>query len=226
MYSLRIEPNIDQDALLRFMGGGSGARFSHSLLRKLDRFNQELDEILKPRTLFRTLDIRKIDKGGVILQDEVRLKSPKLAKTLTGCDIAVCFLVTSGPVLDQEVARLNQRGDISLAYILDVLGSVAAESMAQELHDYVARLFARQYRAVTHRFSPGYCDWPVTEQKKLFQLIDSQRIGVRLLESCLMQPGKTISGVFGIQGPDRDPAPARYNPCDECGRGDCRERRD
>jgi cobalamin-dependent methionine synthase I len=50
----------------------------------------------------------------------------------------------------------------------------------------------------TNRYSPGYCDWDITEQKKLFGLLPAVFCGISLTESMLMKPIKSISGIIGI----------------------------
>ena len=51
----------------------------------------------------------------------------------------------------------------------------------------------------TNRFSPGYCGWHVSEQKKLFPLFPSaEPCGIRLTDSSLMLPIKSVSGVIGL----------------------------
>ncbi|MCF0209200.1 MAG: methionine synthase, partial [Bacteroidaceae bacterium] len=51
----------------------------------------------------------------------------------------------------------------------------------------------------TNRFSPGYCGWHVREQKLLFSTFPlAEPCGVKLTDSCLMLPIKSVSGVIGI----------------------------
>ncbi len=111
------------------------------------------------------------------------------------------------------------------AYLLDAMGSVMVENLVEQFQSHMGEHYQAQDKLVTLRFSPGYCDWPVTEQKKLFKLLDFKKIGVELSDSCLMQPRKSISGVFGLypcpDGKDR----SAYNPCLECNKFDCPNRR-
>jgi hypothetical protein len=68
-------------------------------------------------------------------------------------------------------------------------------------------------------------DWPITEQPKLFSIFgDTERlVGVRLTNSMLMIPRKSISGIFfpseegftSCQLCDRDTCPGRRAPYDE-----------
>jgi hypothetical protein len=51
--------------------------------------------------------------------------------------------------------------------------------------------------------------------------LDNDEIGVRISDSCLMSPRKSISGVFGIV-PENSPL---YNPCIDCRKTHCEARR-
>ena len=74
------------------------------------------------------------------------------------------------------------------------------------------------------RFSPGYCGWHVSGQKRLFAELKPQKIDLTLRESCLMQPLKSISGVL-VAGPkiifDIDDT---YPFCAACKTHSCRDR--
>ena len=114
-----------------------------------------------------------------------------------------------------------QDNDLSEAYILDAMGSVAVEDLVDKFQLTIKNEYERVGKTVTLRFSPAYCDWPLTEQKKLFSLFDPGDIPVQLLDSCLMQPVKSISGVFGIV----PHGSALYNPCRYCDDRACKARR-
>ncbi len=72
----------------------------------------------------------------------------------------------------------------------------------------------------TSSVSPGsLIDWPVLEQKKLFQLYygGAEKIGVTLTPSFLMQPVKSVSGIRYVSDYD-------FHNCDLCQREDCPSR--
>jgi cobalamin-dependent methionine synthase I len=69
------------------------------------------------------------------------------------------------------------------------------------------------------RFSPGYCDWPVEEQRILDGILDFSKIGVRLTDSYMMAPKKSVSGVVGI-GPKNIFSGSR-SQCEICGDKEC-----
>jgi len=130
-----------------------------------------------------------------------------------------------GRLVEGEIKRLMDEKHLAEAYILDAMASVAADNMVGTFHQYMKGRYKKQSKQVTLCFSPGYCDWPVTEQKKLFGIFDSNHLEVELTDSCFMNPRKSISGVFGITPPNSNPTEQSYNPCLECKRENCSARR-
>jgi len=66
----------------------------------------------------------------------------------------------------------------------------------------------------TPRFSPGYGDWPITEQSRIIRLLDGQRqIGLNVTKDSLMVPRKSITAVIGISD---HPVKGCLATCDEC----------
>jgi hypothetical protein len=85
-----------------------------------------------------------------------------------------------------------------MAYVLDVIGSVAADKMAQKLLQNLEQEVAVQGLGITDSFSPGYCNWSVEEQQTLFSLLPQGFCGITLSASSLMDPVKSVSGITGI----------------------------
>ena len=123
--------------------------------------------------------VQTVYKNGVKLEGNLCLKSSKLATTLSGCKEVVCFLGTIGTRIEKEIVRLMGQRRLSDAYVLDAMGSVSVENMVAQFYHGMKKLHETYDRTVSLRFSPGYCDWPVTDQKHLFQLLDAEAVGVQ-----------------------------------------------
>ena len=108
------------------------------------------------------------------------------------------FVCTAGRAVGRWAAQLASAGDPLLSYVVDALGSVMAEEAADIMHRRVRGRMAVDNKAVTNRYSPGYCGWPVTDQAQLFSLFPQDICGVTLSAASLMDPIKSISGVIGI----------------------------
>jgi hypothetical protein len=74
------------------------------------------------------------------------------------------------------------------------------------------------------RYSPGYCGWHVSGQRKLFDYLLPEEIGITLRESFLMQPLKSISGVVIAGRRQIFDFENTFDFCDDCSTWTCRER--
>ncbi|MGB6928921.1 MAG: vitamin B12 dependent-methionine synthase activation domain-containing protein, partial [Syntrophobacteria bacterium] len=170
---------------------------------------------------YRIVKPSAMDNDVVQLDETVEFTSTQLAKTLKNAEEIVCFVGTIGTGVENEINRLLDKQKLAEAYILDAMASVAVENMIDRFQNLMEKRFSSEERAVTLRFSPGYCDWPVTQQKKLFNIFNPKQLNVELLDSCLMKPRKSVSGVFGITPQESE----SYNPCRDCPTRRCESRR-
>ena len=219
--SIHIHPTIENHKLAKLLGGQKRERLPKSILKRVQAAREKLNKLMRPSLHYRIVKPRVMDKAVVQLDETVEFKSAKLAKTLKDAEKIVCFVGTIGAGVENEIKRLMGKQKLADAYILDAMASVAVENMIDRFQDLMENRYSAKDRTVTLRFSPGYCDWPVTQQKKLFNIFESRELKVELLDSCLMKPRKSISGVFGITSQKC----TSYNPCLDCPIRNCDSRR-
>jgi hypothetical protein len=226
MTRLEIQPVLKRYDLARLFGGGKVSRISRSVQKKMKKLENLFTKFLKPALYYQRKKIISIRQGTIHLEGGVTLSSPKLSKTMNGCEEIVCFVGTLGRGIEAKIRNLMGKNNLSEAYILDAMGSVAMESIVEKFHRRMKDRFASKQKGITLPFSPGYCDWPLTDQKKLFALFDSMDVGVKLTDSCLMKPRKSVSGVFGVTPSHGSTPSGLYNPCSRCAKQDCIARRE
>jgi hypothetical protein len=219
--SIHIQPTIENDELAKLLGGQKKKSLPKSIRKKVTSARQKLQKLIKPSLHYRIVKPSAMDNDVVQLDETVEFTSAKLAKTLKNAEKIVCFVGTIGTGVENEINRLLDKQKLADAYILDAMASVAVENMIDRFQNLMENRFSEEDRAVTLRFSPGYCDWPVTQQKKLFDIFNPKQLNVELLDSCLMKPRKSVSGVFGIT-PQKSES---YNPCRDCPTRRCESRR-
>jgi len=223
---MEVTPTIERDELAKLFGSDEFCKVSRSTCTKIEKLETVFNELVDPSLYHQKMGIDSIKKGAVNLDQGPEFKSPKLSKTLEDCEDIVCYIATLGDEIEDEINRLMDEKHLSEAYILDAMASVAVDNMVATFHQRMKNKHENQGKHVTLCFSPGYCDWPITDQKKLFSMFDSNDLDVELTDSCFMQPRKSISGVFGITAFNSNPSSDSYNPCLECSRKNCSERRD
>jgi hypothetical protein len=153
--------------------------------------------------------------GGVVLNT-----GTIITRQLRGATALAVFLVSCGSGFDQWVRQLYSEGDHLAGYLCDTIGSEFAESAAAYVEALVREQATEAGVAASNRYSPGYCQWAVSEQQILFPLLPSRFCGVQLLSSSLMVPIKSISGIIGI---GKNVAHGDYH-CSFCDLKDCYKR--
>lgn len=138
------------------------------------------------------------------------------------------FAVTLGQPTSAAVAECFAGADFALAYVLDAMASVAADAAAEAAERWYGRTLRERGwstpDAAVLRYSPGYCGWDVSGQRPLFAYLRPERIGIRLTDTCLMQPLKSVSGVL-LAGPRAiHRFPPTFDFCDRCAERTCRDR--
>jgi hypothetical protein len=160
------------------------------------------------------------NKNGIYLNDIFFKMSKIVTGQLKKASHAAIFLCSIGPKMENWSKDKLTEGDLLSGYLIDTVASVAVEEVANLLHDHIGN-FAKDYLwNISNRYSPGYCNWNVSEQQKLFSFFPRGFCGVKLNESSLMSPIKSISGVIAL---GEDVKYAEYI-CDRCGIKDCTHR--
>jgi cobalamin-dependent methionine synthase I len=124
--------------------------------------------------------------------------------------------------LEQEEARLSEAGDPLGALILDAFGSAAAEEAAEMLHARVCAAVQHENLKAARRVSPGYGKWNVVRQADLLAHLPIEEVGIRLTQSSMMIPRKSVSFAVVLEPPGRVSTRGR---CAVCDLTDCRYRR-
>ena len=155
----------------------------------------------------------QVDAEGVTLDCGIRFTSRDLAAHLKGCQEALLLGATLGSRVDAAIRRL-------------ALGSVAEGAAAQAVAAALIESYCDEVQAKVDtgglsqrpRFSPGYGDWDLAEQRQLFPVLNCAKlIGLTLTEGCMMAPSKSVTAVIGLS----EDVQCVWNKCMTCGNINC-----
>ena len=140
-----------------------------------------------------------VDKSGSFIVHGVTFQTgKKIASQLREAEGCALFMCTAGPGIGKRSSELMATHDFIEGYIYDVIGSVTVEAAIDRIQDGFESERLVKGMNISNRYSPGYCGWSLNEQKQFFTLFPDQHCGIKLSESCLMDPVKSISGVIGF----------------------------
>ncbi|MBI5882411.1 MAG: hypothetical protein HZB91_04830 [Elusimicrobia bacterium] len=147
-----------------------------------------------------------------------------LEAVFSGAERLALFAVTLGQPVCDEIDRLFSVNDSTLGCLLDTAASLAADRAAAWVETERHRAWAKEgLRSL--RYSPGYCGWHLSGQKKLLAHLRPGRIGLSLSETLLMTPVKSISGVVAAAPPSLHAFEPGFAFCAACKPKSCCSRK-
>lgn len=193
---------------LHLPGGDKEAR------KTVEELVEMVRPVAKPKAVY---EIAYVDSKGEDWVDigGVRFASRVLRVNLDKVERVFFYVATCGRELD-EVAVPSD--DFMMPYYLDTIKAMALGAASGYLNSYLKEKYALGQMS---QMAPGRLqDWPITQQKELFSIFGNVEdlIGVKLSDSFLMVPVKSVSGMYF-------PTEIRFESCQLCPREVCRGRR-
>jgi hypothetical protein len=211
-----IDLSIDEIAEESGYAGGSVPDYFRDLIAESIA---KCKAISTPACGYRLLPVnRESTTSERIAIGEIYFNCQKIVSaSLKNAEMLMLFTCTIGSEMETIASRYFEEGDAVKGHFTDVVASAAVESVTDLLHNHIAEIMKMQQLAITNRFSPGYCGWPVSEQKTLFSFFPEGLCGITITDSSLMLPKKSTSGIIGIGAAvNREP----YT-CNKCTQKEC-----
>jgi hypothetical protein len=215
--------SIDEEQVLRQQGYRGELKALQSEL--WDMMTQEIEEargLFNPRAVYTELVVVETSGDEIRLSSDLVIRAGTALKFWIGLEYLVAAVCTIGPELEDRVNYLFSQDEYPSALMLDSIGSVAADSVADQINYLICDEAARAGLMAGPRLSPGYGTWELREQAKLFSLLPAQSIGIQLTEGYVMIPEKSVSFCVGM-GHKLDIRAANYR-CRHCGQTYCQHR--
>ena len=219
----RIDIDIDRRSVCRYLGYAVDVDPSARISSLLDEYIEKTRHLIEPSYSYLIKDIERVEGSRSFIKGPVVFESEAIARLLERCEKIAVFILTIGSRLEETVVKLADNNLIVEAYVLDAIGSSVAENLADLLQEKIRDEAHSNGLCISRRFSPGYCDWDISQQEIVFPALNGDSSGVFLSDEFMMTPQKSISGIIGIgqcnSGMDS------FNPCKTCNKRNCPGRR-
>ncbi|MHA1345449.1 MAG: vitamin B12 dependent-methionine synthase activation domain-containing protein [Candidatus Heimdallarchaeaceae archaeon] len=209
-----IDIELYEEEILRLLSSKKGNRSkkkaSSILIDNIREAMKSSLELIKPKAIYDIVDSSSLNPKFLFKKSE---------KTI----LAAC---TIGRDLENRGSQFISRGELSKGVIMDAIASHAAEQTAEYVNKTIIEDIKDEIKGkkVTLRFSPGYCQWELGKgQEMIFNLLETDKIGVTLSESMLMTPIKSVSFAINIGEEIDDELGSR--DCETCSMVNCAYRR-
>lgn len=199
---------------LKFEGLASRLRMKDSSRMRAKKLFEEVRPLMHAKAVYRTCYVEHRAESAVTIGG-VYWKSRVLHKRLEQVGRVFAYVVTIGGGLEDVSQNCPDALD---KYYLDEIGNAAVVKARDDLKKHLQARFRVEALST---LGPGQlADWPLEAQRPLFSLLgDVQRaVGVRLTDSLLMRPTKSLSGIFF-------PTEMTFFACQLCPRDKCPSRK-
>ena len=204
---------VDISAIMGYTDGMIPAPFDAIVAE----MTKEAADLIQAKAEVRILDNAQFDQCKLYIGDET-LELERIIHAMVRASEQIAFFIcTIGPEVPAKIKELSAGGLQLEAYSLDLIASEAVDMAMDVVQEALDEELKVHGLHLTNRYSPGYCDWNISEQQKLFRILPGEFTKISLADTSVMHPIKTISGIIGI-GKN-----VRFNPytCEVCRRKDC-----
>ena len=205
-----LQPVLDVSHVLQGQGIDPG-RARPGLVAMAQDVIDEAQSLLDPAAVYVIVPVQDFHHRTVVLEGDVTFEGPLVARALAGATQVAAAVCTIGSALEERVETLFQQEPVR-AMALDGAGVGALRVVSEAVVARIREEACACELGSGMRASPGQEGWSIWQQRELFRLVPAEQIGVRLAETCLMLPRKSVSFVIGM-GPEMRPDAVT---CDFC----------
>ena len=154
-----------------------------------------------------------------------KLDGKSITRHLADCEKVICMAVTVGEEIEREVTRRFSAGNYVESVLLDAAATAAVEQAADSLERAISPQFVKEGFKFKSRFSPGYGDWDLSNQKNFFNITGAAEIGIGLSSALMLIPRKSVTAIIGLEKNKSDAVKNSVTKCSKCNQLDCLARR-
>jgi len=218
-----IDIDIDVRNVQSHMGYAVDCTPSPKISSLINDYVENAQDLIQTSYSWTVRDVQGVYGSSAFLDGSIVFESEVISGLLERSQKVALFVVTIGDHLEMMAESLAEDKRVLQSAVLEAAGSDAVEKAADHIYCKVEEYADCHDFVISRRFSPGYCDWDIEQQRMVFQAVGDDNSGVNLTDSCLMIPRKSISGIIGIGSTDT--YVDKYNPCRTCAKHGCIGRR-
>ena len=168
---------------------------------QLEEVKAVIEEAAGYITLKGTYIIQKFKSAehGIELESGDIITGTLPAKLNESATSALIMAATSGKAIMDKIEELKT-ANLERAVIFDATASEITDWGLEWIVKYASTMLKHESRVVSKkRFSPGYGDFDLKNQRIFYSLLHLEQFGIRLTESCMLVPEKSVIAMTGVR---------------------------
>lgn len=205
---------IDKAEVLRYLGvKGDPDPQTESII---DECSSHLSSVVRPKYIYHKFDLLYDGTNYSLIDCDTALSGETAGIRLHGCSCCYVIAATLGHEADVLI-RKAQVTDMARAVVYDACATDLIEKVCDYTESVISALAASEGLYAGQRFSPGYGDFPLSLQKDICRLLDTNRkIGLTPTDDFLLLPTKSVTAFIGIGAEPSANKSNCKNSCENC----------
>lgn len=146
------------------------------------------------------MGIKAVDSVQTTLSKGIVFKSKSLAKFLTGCREVLFMGATAGNRIVEYIQSNSSGKDVTSSVVFDAAASETVDAALNWIMSYFNSQLLREGKYLTpNRFSAGYGDFLLDNQKVMFDILKMEELGVSINQNYILTPEKSVTALAGIK---------------------------
>ncbi len=205
---------IDKAEVLRYLGVKGDPDPQTELI--IDECSNHLSSVIRPMYVYRKFYLLYDGTNYSLIDCDTKLSGKTADSRLQKCSSCYVVAATLGQEADVLI-RKAQVTDMARAVVYDACATDLIEKVCDYAESEISTLAASDGLYAGQRFSPGYGDLPLSLQKDVCHLLDTNRkIGLTLTDEFLLLPTKSVTAFIGASDKPSANKSNCKNGCENC----------
>ena len=167
---------------------------------ELDTWIRDAGLLMHLKGVARRILVLERGSSKILLPEDVFFESHDLASFLDGCNEIALIAATAGEDIIGAIQKATAANQLTRGVVFDAVASETVDAALDWITAYLRQVLRRENKAPRRgRFSAGYGDFTLQNQKRIYEVLELQRLGVRINESFILIPEKSVTAVVGIR---------------------------
>jgi Vitamin B12 dependent methionine synthase, activation domain len=203
-----------------------GTRLGRSLKRprvmeEFEKIFTVLPSLIEPRVGWDIFPVKEINKNQFLMENGIRIDGGPMMDVLKESTQLVVSLCTIGDGIENKITELQDGKKMMAAVLLDAIGSWIVGTVHHQFEFELKEEYRNKGMYHNINFAAGSTDWPIEDQRVIFDLLEPEKLEMKLTDVLLMIPQKSLSSLFGVS--DKKFELDHVKRCEFCQRKDtCR----
>ncbi len=235
----QIRKTVNVKEIYRYLGYGANIP-DDNIKNMIETVLENLIQVIKPKNIYNIYDCRISETEVMLMKpdtsmqcdgvDETKLngynrchdskavifKSKNLAFNLRQCSKVALLAATIGIEADKLMQKYELL-NMARASMVQSCGAACIEAYCNILQENICEEASKRFGKKLYlrpRFSPGYGDLSIENQKQIFSMLEcTKRAGITLTDSLLMYPTKSVTAFIGLTD---NPQSCHIDKCSHC----------